>query len=203
MLALTSNCICEKPGPLEPFSLLDGNHASACRPIAQLHLRLTHLSWYLVSLIRLYLAQRHSCVFPMSASQDDQLLRHSGRGPAALEDDVYDVQLAMLNGTYTIPPRSQRNNAETLAFRKRRNYHIEVVHNPLTGQREKRLIHSSSGKISLNRSEVNSTVRKAYLESKGEGAKKIFHIVGRDFVGLGGQHGIQRKLNAFPEKQQH
>ena len=128
----------------------------------------------------------------------------SGRGPAALPDEVHDVLLSMMDGQYALPPsRSQRTNAETSAFRKRYNYQIEIVHNPLTGHKEKRLIHSKSGKIALKKTEVSATVRKAFVETKGDGAKKLFHIVGRDFVGLGGQHGIQRNLNTFPEKQQH
>ena len=48
--------------------------------------------------------------------------------------------LSVLDGTYTIlPSRSQRNKTESSAFRTS-NYRAEVVHNVLTGQREKRLI---------------------------------------------------------------
>ena len=70
-------------------------------------------------------------------------------------------------------------------------YHIEMVHNPLTSPKEKRLIHTKSGKIALKQSEISVTVRKALIKTKGDGAKKRFRIVGRDFVGLGVRHGIQ------------
>jgi hypothetical protein len=74
----------------------------------------------------------------------------TGRGPAALANDGHDVMVAMIDRQYSLSSTSQRTKTEKNAFRKRRQYHTEVVHNPFSGRKEKRLFHTMTGKFALN-----------------------------------------------------
>ena len=139
----------------------------------------------------------------MDADAKHQVPPSSGRDPAALDDEVHDLVMSILEGGRSLPPKKQRSRSERSAFRKRRNCQVDTVYNPFTGNTEKRLVHSKSGKIALKKTEVTDTIRKAFIETKGEGAKKIFHTFRREFIGLGGEHGVQSKLNSLPEKQRH
>ena len=102
-----------------------------------------------------------------------------GRGPSALDDAVYSILLALLVNAYTCAPKSERSKEERVAVRKRKHYDVQTTHNPLTGQKETRLVYKKSGKIALKRCEVTDAIRKEYQSTKKEGARKLYHRIGR------------------------
>ena len=80
-------------------------------------------------------------------------------------------------------------------------YEIKQVQDPADGKRKEKIVESSTGKIILKKSEVESLVKSYYKSTKGEGARKLKKNMENIYSGTG-EKPIHNVLNRMKEQQQ-
>ena len=72
-------------------------------------------------------------------------------------------------------PKKGDQGLRQQVYRKLRSdiYDLKEVHDPIVGQKKKRIVEKKNNCIVVKKSEVSQLVNSAYHETKGEGAKKI------------------------------
>ena len=79
-------------------------------------------------------------------------------------------------------------------------YDLKEVHDPIVGQKKKRIIEKKSNCIVVKMSEVSQLVNSAYHETNSEGAKKLNRQMSHTYCGLS-RRIIQRNLNSMKQQQ--
>ena len=77
-------------------------------------------------------------------------------------------------------------------------YEIKEVDDPLAGQKVQRIVLKSTGQIVLKESERHDVISKLFVETKGEGARKVAPNLNEIYVAAGIKT-IQRSLNKIRE----
>ena len=72
-------------------------------------------------------------------------------------------------------PKKGDQGLRQRVYRKLRSdiYDLKEVHDPIVGQKKKRIVEKKNNCIVVKKSEVSQLVNSAYHETKGEGAKKL------------------------------
>ena len=115
----------------------------------------------------------------------------------SVSEEVYSTQISILDGTHF--STSTRNAHHKAAYRifSRRIASVEMVTNPLTRKKERRVIvNSISGHkvILLKKSEVRSCINFYITKCKGLGARKVYYSMSKKFCGIS-EREIQHHIN--------
>ena len=117
-----------------------------------------------------------------------------------MDDDVYDALFSILSGEKSLLdwPKKGDQGLRQRVYRKLRSdiYDLKEVHDPIVGQKKKRIVEKKNNCIVLKKSEVSQLVNSAYHETKGEGAKKLKRQMSHTYCGLS-RRIIQRNLNSM------
>ena len=94
-----------------------------------------------------------------------------------LSDDVYDKLLDVVRKPDLLSDWPKRKDSKLCqkvykGFRSGR-YEIKQVQDPADGERKEKIVESSTGKVILKKSEVESLVKRYYKSTKGEGARTL------------------------------
>ena len=120
-----------------------------------------------------------------------------------MSDDVYDKLLDVLRKPDLLSdwPKSKDSKLRQKVYKRFRSgrYEIKQVQDPADGKRKEKIVESSTGKIILKKSEVESLVKSYYKSTKGEGARSLEH--GKHLLGTG-EKPIHNVLNRMKEQQQ-
>ena len=97
------------------------------------------------------------------------------KGP--LSDDVYDKLLDVLRKPDLLSdwPKSKDSKLRQKVYKRFRSgrYEKKQVQDPADGKRKEKIDESSTGKIILKKSEVESLLKSYYKSTKGIGARKF------------------------------
>ena len=111
------------------------------------------------------------------------------RNPSAIEDDIYDALLLLINGD-PLPPVKERSRAQKpaviLLWRSKGQLSIR-------GENSKDVLFCNGRRI-LRSSEIKSLVADEFHRTKGSGAKKIVCSLNDKFVGIS-RSRVQNILN--------
>ena len=125
------------------------------------------------------------------------------KGP--LSDDVYDKLLDVLRKPDLLSdwPKSKDSKLRQKVYKRFRSgrYEIKQVQDPADGKRKEKIVESSTGKVILKKSEVESLVKSYYKSTKGEGARKLKKNMENIYSGTG-EKPIHNVLNRMKEQQQ-
>ena len=80
-----------------------------------------------------------------------------------LEDDEYEALFAILSGEKGIQdwPKNDKKALRQRVYRKLKSvqYQVREVHDPITAQTSKRIVHTATGNIVVKKSELQSSAK--------------------------------------------
>ena len=122
-----------------------------------------------------------------------------------MSDDVYDKLLDVVRKPDLLSDWPKRKDTKLRqkvykGFRSGR-YEIKQVQDPADGERKEKIVESSTGKVILKKSEVESLVKSYYKSTKGEGARTLKKNMENIYSGTG-KKPIYNVLNRMKEQQQ-
>ena len=117
---------------------------------------------------------------------------------------MYDALFSILSGEKSLLdwPKKGDQGIRQRVYRKLRSdiYDLKQVHDPIVGQKKKRIVEKKNNCIVVKKSEVSQLVNSAYHETKGEGPKKLNRQMCHTYCGLS-RRIIQRNLNSMKQQQ--